>query len=736
MKSCSHFLTPAAISVALACATTVAADDELGDIERVSVIGTNQQLSAAAGSVTRLDELALEKFEYDDISRILTQVPGVNVRSEDGYGLRPNIGFRGATPERSKKINIMEDGVLIGPAPYSAPAAYYFPMTSRMTAVEVIKGPGAIKYGPNTVAGTLNLVTRPVPLGQEGMLDVSAGSDGYAKAHGYFGDTVGDWGYLIEGLHLQSDGFKTLDGGGDTGFDKNDITAKLNWTLDTASTQQVFDVKLSYADEVSDETYLGLTDADFAATPLRRYAATQLAEMEWEHQQIQFSHHLEWQSVSVTTKAYRNDFERSWEKLNRFTSSQGGNVPSLLAVLSDPDTYQNYYEVLTGARDSGIQEILVLGDNAREYYSQGVQTDGRVAFGWGGIEHTIQAGVRFHQDEIQRNHTEQNFLMTGGQLESTGEGIRDTATNLETTRAWSLYVQDTLTLGNWNLTLGTRGEDIDGYYQNRKPDAGEDWQRKELRLWLPSASLLYTLNDHQSVFAGVHEGFVPTSPAQDARIEPEKSVNYELGWRYNNNGFNGELVGFYNDVSNLKESCSFSTSASCATEGSLDQDYNAGEVTVWGLEASFNGYLNLGDSGLTLPWSLVYTHTQSEFEQDLDSDFDLWGNIEAGDEVPYLPDNVLTAGVGISASKWRVNLLVNYTGEMKEAAGDDVVLSGKSTPASTIVDVTGSYDLTDNSQVYAKLLNLFDEVEIGSRRPYGARPTRPQQLFIGYKHHF
>lgn len=154
-----------ALAVVLAIPHAVAADNPADDVEleHIQILSHYDKLRTEAGSATLLTEAELEKFEYDDIHRILGSVPGVNIREEDGYGLRPNIGFRGVTPERSKKITIMEDGVLIGPSPYSAPAAYYFPVSTRMTAVEVFKGPAAIKHGPQTVAGAINLVTRQIP---------------------------------------------------------------------------------------------------------------------------------------------------------------------------------------------------------------------------------------------------------------------------------------------------------------------------------------------------------------------------------------------------------------------------------------------------------------------------------------------------------------------------------------------------------------------------------------------
>src|SRR6187399_302869 len=141
---------------------TAAATPAIDDDVEITIVGT--RVARTPGSAQVIKQGQLERFEYDDPHAVLTQVPGVYVRQEDGVGLRPNIGIRGGNPDRSKKLTLMEDGVLFGPAPYSAPAAYYFPLITRMVGVKVIKGPSAIAFGPQTVGGAIDFITRSIPV--------------------------------------------------------------------------------------------------------------------------------------------------------------------------------------------------------------------------------------------------------------------------------------------------------------------------------------------------------------------------------------------------------------------------------------------------------------------------------------------------------------------------------------------------------------------------------------------
>ena len=86
-------------------------------VEEMTVFGDVGDVSLTTGSAYVIDEIRLERFEYADIQRIVREVPGVSVQLEDGYGLRPNLSIRGTATERSGRITLLEDNVLIAPAP-------------------------------------------------------------------------------------------------------------------------------------------------------------------------------------------------------------------------------------------------------------------------------------------------------------------------------------------------------------------------------------------------------------------------------------------------------------------------------------------------------------------------------------------------------------------------------------------------------------------------------------------
>jgi Fe(3+) dicitrate transport protein len=695
-------------------------------LKGISVVGDRlEDFSAAAGAANRIREEQLERENYDNINRVLNDVPGVYIRGEDGYGLRPNIGLRGTTTERSQKITLMMDGVLIAPAPYSAPAAYFFPQVSRMTGVEVVKGPAAISNGPATVGGSVNLISRPIPGGSSGGLDLAVGADQYRKAHVHYGNAGERAGFLVEGIHTETDGFKNLDNGGDTGYEKADFVVKGRLNSDPAA--ELFhqlDLTLNVATETSDETYLGLTDEDFARTPSRRYAASQNALFEWAYHQAHLQHRVEFSpELALVTDGYYQDFSRDWNKLNRFNTDR-----SLSEILANPDAGLNadFVSVLRGEKDSDTsQETLLIGNNGREFFSRGLQTRLEWDTNVGETEHRVVTGLRLHQDQVERNHTERGFLMRSGNLQADGSRQSTTLLQRERADAVAVFVKNEIRYGRLRVTPGVRFESVD--YESVNQTTGQHLENDN-QVLLPALGVHYQLTSALGLLAGVHKGFVPTGPGVDESIEPEESIGYEAGFRYGDQSTQLDLIGFFNDYSNLKGVCTFSSGCIAAT----GEAFNGGEVEVFGLEAMLRHEWAL-ENDWRVPLGLTYTYTQSEFQTDFESGFPFWGDVRAGDELPYMPSHQGSATLGLSAQKWDVTLRASYVGTQQEQAGRGGPLAGAEVEPYTVLDLSGSVELVDGVQLYSRIDNLLDETYLISRRPLGARPGIDRRLIAGVK---
>ena len=508
------------------------------------------------GSVHYIYPKELENFNYTDVNRTLRSVPGINIQEEDGFGLRPNIGLRGTGVERSSKITLMEDGVLMAPAPYAAPSAYYFPTIGRMQGVEILKGSSQIRFGPYTTGGAINFISTQIPNDFSGRINLMGGSYGGRNLHAFAGNSHENLGYLVETFQYTSNGFKNLDGGGNTGFDKKDYLAKVRINTDKdANIYQSLTFKMGQSDETSNETYLGLTQQDFESNPYRRYAASQRDRMNTEHSQFSLTHFADFSEFfDVTTTAYRTDFKRNWYKLDKVRDSEGGRA-GISAIVENPSEYSNAYEILTGA--SSNQDALEVKANNRSYFAQGIQTILGFNFETGQVKHGLDVSFRYHRDQIDRFQWVDKYAMENGIMELTDPGEAGTESNrIETATAFAGYLQYKIGIGRFTAIPGVRYENIlierEDYGKNDPGRTGTDLSERSntVNAVIPGIGLDYKFSKELSLFAGIHKGFAP--PGSKEETNPEESINYELGATDNRKGLSCSALWLYNDYSNLR----------------------------------------------------------------------------------------------------------------------------------------------------------------------------------------
>ena len=665
----------------------------------------------------------LDQFRYTDIHRIVSRIPGVYISEEDGLGLRPNIGVRGTGSLRMEKLNVMEDGVLIAPAPYASPAAYYSPTAGRMESIEVRKGSTQIKHGPFTTGGSLNYISTSIPTSKLNSVSLDIGSFGKRLMQVRSGDSMGNFAYLIELYSDKMDGFKELDGGGDTGYDKTDFMTKLRYSF---SESHALEFKYSMTDELSDETYLGLTDADYSDNPLRRYRATALDEMDADHSQIMLSYAAKLNdNMSLAIIGYSNDFARNWYKLNKV------NGMSLSSITKPTSDEWNEFYLLMNAENS-VDDAYRIKANNREYYSSGIQAVFNVNAG----NHDIQAGVRIHSDEMDRFQWEDRYGMQNGKLVMTAQATKGSDSNrIDSAEATALFAEDRFTYGDITVTAGARYEEIvlkRDDWGKTDPDRSETPSQRQhtMDVIVPGIGFEYALNDYQSVSVGVHKGFAPpgpgTSGVEENAVEPETSINTEIGFK-SNKGLNSlEVTFFTNSYENLIGA------DTAASGGGTDEIFNGGAVDISGLELYLRRIL-VDTGSMQIPFEMSWTNTNSEFQESFDG---FWGKVLKGDELPYIPDNLITFNLGLNVEKFSSNISLKKTPKMRTVAGSGRLFKSNSTDELTIIDVGMRYAFDNSVTLSFNINNFLNDNSIAARRPYGVRPSMPQSLNIGVNYIF
>jgi Fe(3+) dicitrate transport protein len=708
------------VEIALAAAPLV-----MPEIALVSERGRG--LARVPGSAAVVTPEELRVVMPVSANEILRRIPGLHVQEEEGFGLRANIGIRGLNPDRSRTVLVLEDGIPVALSPYGEPEMYYSPPIERMQRVEVVKGSGSILFGPQTIGGVINYVTPSPPVAPEGTLDVQGGMGGFVRAYGTYGGTVDRVGGHVGVLRKQADDVRGLL------FEITDVTGKLAVDLGARSD---LGIKVGVYDEVSNSTYVGLTEAMFAADPsqhpapddrlrLRRYSASATHELVLSP------------SARLRTSAYGYTTVRDWQRQDYGYSADGSQV-----VLR-PTT----------------------GNRNRSFAVAGLEPRLQLAHGAFGLRSELDAGMRAHLERA-----EEQYINGHTATARTGD-LRDW--EKRDGHAFSGFLQNRFFLGErLQVVPGVRAESFTyGRHVLRHrvrrvdPETGQTTRLPEdvdirssdgVFEIIPGIGATLAATDRVTVFAGAHRGFSPprvkdalvyddpTVPlGQSAgeivslQLDAERSRNVEVGTRAAPaHGVTMEATAFVLDFSN--QIIPPSASGGAATQARLA---NQGETRHTGVEGALAvDFGALAGRAWALTGQVRHTYVQSRFSADRFIALSPTDTVNVrGNRLPYAPEHTThlnlafdhPAGVnlGVDASFVTSQFADNFETVAPTANGRNGQI-----PAYRVWNASGAYRLPwSGVSVFGTVKNVFDATYISSRRPEGIRAGLPRMVHLGVR---
>ncbi len=667
--------------------------------------GTPETLVRTAGSIETIDKEILENARVFNFSEALRKVSGVNVRDEEGFGLRPNIGIRGTNPTRSTKILLLEDGIPLAYAPYGDNASYYHPPIERFESVEVLKGAGQIEFGPVTVAGVVNYITPNPPEKPTFSLKLLGGNRDYLNGSAGFGGTFGKTGILLNFTRKQGAGARENVRSG-----LNDFSSKV---VQLINDKNVLTFKYSHYNEDSRLTYSGLTEAEYAANerqnPFRNDSLNLFREG------LSLSHTVVFTpKASLTTNAYTSYFSRDWWR----QSSNSNERPNRLG--SDADC-------------RGLQDLSTTCGNQgrlRDYQIYGIEPRFNLQFDLGNIRNDLNVGFRIHyenQDRRQKN----------GDLPNSRDGIL-VESNVRQNLAYSGFIQNRFIWKNFSFTPGVRVENIKFKRLNRLNNTiGET----TLTQVIPGFGVTYNAFKNTTFFAGVHRGFAPPTTADIINnnggvidLQSELSWNYEVGLRTRPfTGLSLEGTFFRTDYENQIVPASIAGGVGATVT-------NGGKTLHQGFE--FSGEANssaIFNTNYNVYVRTAYTYLgAAEFRGKRFSSISGFTNVSVkGNRLPYAPKNLLTTSVGYAYRNFDAFIENNYIG--RQFSDDLNTINSSANGQRGAIGAQTYWNATANYQVerwkstfFVTAKNIFDKTFIVDRSR-GILPSSPRLLQAGWK---
>jgi hemoglobin/transferrin/lactoferrin receptor protein len=550
--------------------------DESGDIKMSPITVTStrvtRDLSEIPLSITVVGTREIEEKPVPDLVDFLRDVPGAQV-SQGAFG-QYTFSLRGSGSERTL---VLVDGVKqrIATTLYSEPTGFINLDPSEIERIEVIKGPASALYGSDAIGGVINVITKKggdKPVGGSVGIKYDGSTESWIPRLAIYGSYQGFY-YRVSG----------------SGFTSRDMILqdrKKLWHSDFH--RENYDARFGYE-------WTG-GSLDFQAS---RYSG-------WRHM------------PSVNANDSRAQNPPAWVKNNyQSLPTDWRNLFSAKLVLKDLSAY------LTRLTTTAYYlEQLAEPDNKRPFFNAAGQTtslfthrssDKSEVIG-GSVQADFQFGDHLLIMGIDVDRTKgHTTCVYGGDYIARGVQNEDRAGY---TQSLALFAQDEWRLSPFvTMTMGLRYTSSENKLTKHQVEPYKVASSRVDNL-VGSLGLVYHSPDGLSLRAIVSQGFrAPTLTDQliggtqgtlaNFGLEPETSLNFELGARYASNSFVMDLAFFYShlkDAFYLQDTGILNPSSPQAG-GTYSQIQNSDQATSYGMEIMLER--KFADLGLTPHLSLT-----------------------------------------------------------------------------------------------------------------------------------
>jgi Fe(3+) dicitrate transport protein len=615
-------------------------------------IGPNA-LEHIPGSGQVITKEDLERNHRFTINEALREVPGVNVRDEDGFGLRPNIGVRGLNPTRSTKIHIMEDGVPIMLMPYGDASSYYFPPLFRFDRIEVLKGSGQLLFGPQNIGGVMNMITRMPSATPQGNFQVTGGNLSYMNTHFDYGGMWGKSGYLLDVTHYQGTSPRFFQ----NRVKVDDASFK---TVQELSDRTTVLAKFNYYREDSTLGYQGITEQQWGQDA--HHSPFNNDKMDFRRVGFHVAvNHMFTANLTSTTNFFGHYISRDWSRQMQDTDGDpatGACAVSGTGSVTGCTTGNNINATAASALPANGRFT-----NARKYWVYGVEPRFHLDHKVLGINSEADFGVRYMSEESERK---QFINVVSGVGQSCSGGTNGQSCLGEdthrTTSAYALFFQNRFHVTDKvTITPGFRVEHVNYDQIDKRAFSGAGFFTKtDITEVLPGVGITYSPVKQYTLFAGVHRGFAPPQISDAIQSNAVVDLDAELSWNYEA-GLRGKpahWLGFETTLFRMDFQNQIISQSVAGGSGATNT--NAGRTAHTGIE--FGAKMDLldlakghQDKNEDIVLDVNYTWlAQAEFRGNRNSNITgaalLPGESALyntnNNRLPYAPKNMLTAGLG------------------------------------------------------------------------------------------